>query len=288
MAATVDATSPSPTADLVRTAARAYERDRYLAALLAPRDTRDDLIALAAFAGEIARIPSFVAEAMMGEIRLRWWRDALSAPVGEQTGHPIADALRQAIRRNDLPADELNDLIDAMSERLDDRPPTDESELASFLARTEGAQFRAAWRVLAGPRAVEPPEVLQKAGEAYGWARLLFELPAHLAEGRTLIPAGRLMAANVTLEALQSGTAGPAGVALLDALVAQTRRRLGELRAAVRAAPKPLRTVLLPVALIEPYLRALQRMVDDPRRVGDIAPLTRVWRLWVAHRFGRI
>ena len=42
---------PSNT-DVVRLGARAFERDRYLAALLAPHGVRDDLIALAAFAGE--------------------------------------------------------------------------------------------------------------------------------------------------------------------------------------------------------------------------------------------
>ena len=39
------------------------------------------LLALAAFASELARVPSAVTrEPAMGEIRLQWWRDALEAP----------------------------------------------------------------------------------------------------------------------------------------------------------------------------------------------------------------
>ena len=43
--------------EAVRAAARSLDRDRYLAALLSPRSARSDLIALAAFMGEVARIP---------------------------------------------------------------------------------------------------------------------------------------------------------------------------------------------------------------------------------------
>ena len=61
--------------DVIRLAARAYERDRYLAALLSPAARRDDLLVLAAFAGDVGRIASSVSEPMMGAIRLQWWRD---------------------------------------------------------------------------------------------------------------------------------------------------------------------------------------------------------------------
>ena len=91
---------PQAGTDVVRTAARAFERDRYLAALLSPRGVREDLLALAAFAGELARIPAFVSEPMVGEIRLQWWRDAIRAGLkdgsGEGGGHPIS--IRRSIR----------------------------------------------------------------------------------------------------------------------------------------------------------------------------------------------
>ena len=65
--------------------ARAGEPDRYLAALLAPAPQREALLAMAAFATELARIPRrAVREPFMGEVRLQWWRDALS---GERPGN---------------------------------------------------------------------------------------------------------------------------------------------------------------------------------------------------------
>ena len=76
---TDDAPSPRPPSRDVRDAARAYDRDRYLSALLAPSRARDDLVVLAAYLGEIQRVPLMIREALAGEIRLQWWRDALSA-----------------------------------------------------------------------------------------------------------------------------------------------------------------------------------------------------------------
>src|ERR671937_1120993 len=88
---------------IVEAAARANALDRFLAARLAPRKARRDLIALAAFMGETARIAATTRQPLVGEMRLQWWRDALSATSGEATGNPIAEALRETIERHALP-----------------------------------------------------------------------------------------------------------------------------------------------------------------------------------------
>jgi len=104
----------------VREAARRSEPDRYLAALLAPRAARADLIALAAFVGEVARIPLTGSEPMIGEIRLQWWRDALVNLLGgTATGSPIADTVGAAIRSRGLPEALFMSIIDARSRDLD-------------------------------------------------------------------------------------------------------------------------------------------------------------------------
>ena len=91
--------------DAIAASARAGEPDRYLAALLAPPSARPHLLALAAFLGELARVPARVTrEPAMGQIRLQWWRDAIAAPAGARTGNPVADALRATIRTCHLPA----------------------------------------------------------------------------------------------------------------------------------------------------------------------------------------
>src|SRR5262245_3432998 len=99
---------------IVEAAARANALDRFLAARLAPHAARRDLIALAAFVGETARIVATAREPLVGDMRLQWWCDALSAPRGDEaTGNPVADALRETIAARGLPAEPFLTLLEA-------------------------------------------------------------------------------------------------------------------------------------------------------------------------------
>src|SRR5262245_20169358 len=121
-------TVPESDAAAVAAAAREGEPDRYLAALLAPAQRREALLAVAAFAAEVARVPFLaVREPAMGEVRLQWWRDALEQPGDARTGHAVADAVRAAVARYNLPAATMpaatmTSLIDGHSEALDPAP----------------------------------------------------------------------------------------------------------------------------------------------------------------------
>jgi phytoene synthase len=241
----------------VRAAARAGDVDRYLAALLAPRKARGDLLALAAFVGELARIPALVSEPMMGEIRLQWWRDALDTlRAGDVTGNPVADALGRAIVRHALPAELLQGLIEA---RGQDLLPGSSHEIdrVAYIDATDGAAFKLAAHILN----VDPQEVgdlLFASGQAYGRVRIL----------RSTWREGR-------------GDAAP--------LQEEAREWLGKARVLINMAPRAILPAILPVALVEPYLTALEISNSDsaPART-DISQLTRVWRLWRASVTGRI
>lgn len=272
---------------MVRLAARAFERDRYLSALLAPRASRDGLIALAAFAGEIARIPAVVHEPLMGEIRFQWWRDALGAlERGEASGHPVADAIGAAQKRHRLPKGLLQGIIDAHTIGLDQQPLADDLALWSFLAKTEGAMFALALRVL-GRSDDSSQAAATAAARAYGLTRVLLELPALWAQGRTLLPESRLPAAGLLAGNIKAGGAAARLGPVVRDLAGEARGQLAKTRDGWRRLTAAERAALLPIALVEPYLRALERPERDPlREPAEILPLRRVCRLWWARRSG--
>ena len=245
---------------VVRDAARAGDIDRYLAALLAPRAVRGDLIALTAYLGELARIPAIVSEPIMGEIRLQWWRDALEcARTGVATGSPVADALGRIAKRYDLPQELLLEQIDARLRDFD--PEHSWHDVSEYLRATEGAAFRLSARLLGVEETPVVADLLAAAGQAYGRARLAFSArPA------------------------RDGV-GPGGAGLAQ----DARVWLAEARRLLPAAPAPVLPAVLPLALVEPYLAALERA--GPAVAGetaDISPVTRVWRLWWAKKRRRI
>jgi 15-cis-phytoene synthase len=253
---------------IVETAARANALDRYLAARLAPRSARGDLIALAAFMGETARIVATAREPMVGEMRLQWWRDALSAARGVgATGSPIADALRATMSRHALPADSFVALLDARSRALEPGFATDAAALYRYLDETEGIGFRLAGRILGVPESRASEGTLFAAGQAYGRVQLLRALPLMLSS-RVSPPNARLV--NDWAERLR-------------AVSSDARSWLQRTRAQLNIAPEAFAAVL-PVALVEPYLAALQGGGPDrARRRAEISPLARVWRLWWAN-----
>jgi 15-cis-phytoene synthase len=258
---------------IVEAAARANALDRFLSARLAPRGARRDLIALAAFMGETARIVATAREPLVGEMRLQWWRDVLSsARSGEAAGNPIADALREMMARRALPVEPFLTLLDARSRALDPGFVADGAVLDRYLDETEGQAFRLAARILGVPAGEATDELLFAAGQAYGRAQLLRALPLML-QSRGSSSEGRL----VNDWAVLAPTISKDARSWL-----QKARRLAHLAPSVVAA-------MLPIALVEPYLTALQRVGPDlVRRRAEITPLTRVWRLWWASARGKI
>lgn len=275
-------------------AARSTEPDRYLAALLAPRAARDDLIVLAAFLGEIGRIPWLVSEPMLGEIRLQWWRDAIEAFGGDvRTGNPLADALGEVAARRGLDIELLRRVVDACAMELDTVPVPDSAALARYLAGRDGAGFRLAARILGAAGSETTDAVLTAAGEAYGRARLLRHLPRQLASGRLMLP----LDWPEVKELRDSGPLDASGGALAGRVAARlagtVRARMAELQALQGDLSRDHFAAILPCALVEPYLRALEGYdfdhgQDRGRLDADIAPMTRVWRLWRAHRRARV
>lgn len=272
----------------ILSAARQGEFDRYASALLAPAAVRADLLALAAFAAELSRVaPLTRREPAMGEIRLQWWREALSAPATDLSGNPIADAVKTAAGRHAWPIGSLLGIVDAHAHDGFADPFADDAELLSTMTLGEGALFTLAARAL-GAETDAVGSFAARAGAAYGIARLLMGLPQSLDHKHVPIPQSRLAGAGVALEALLAGE-DTAPVRGILATMAELAR--GELAAALQGVaelPRGIRVAFLPLALVRPYLRTTDIPGRNPLRdVVDVSPLRRLLRIGGMHVFGR-
>jgi 15-cis-phytoene synthase len=258
--------------DVVRAAAKSGEVDRYLAALLSPRKVRGDLIALAAYVAEIRRIGHDVREAPLAEIKLQWWRDALArSETSEKSGNPIADQFAAVVSAHNLPRAKLEDWFDARVHTFYADAPASDGALALELRLLEGIPFVLAARILGAKDADEDQHMIADGSIAYGLARLGLDYPRSLARGRVPLP----------------NSVSPADTKIY--IGREARAHLARVKPAFAHATQAQKLALLPLALVEPYLHALERDDHDlSRHIGDIAPLSRVWRLWRARMTGRI
>ena len=129
---------------------RRVDPDRWLSSrFIADAQARADVVAIYAFDHELARAPRVASNALLGEMRLTWWREALEEmfegrPVRH---HPAAQALAAAVARRGLPREVLETLIDARYRELDPAPMS-EAELLDWARDTGGLAAQMAAQVL--------------------------------------------------------------------------------------------------------------------------------------------
>jgi len=230
---------------------REQDHDRWLASLFAPAERRPHLHALYAFDREIALVPHRVNEALAGEMRLQWWRDALAGEArGDAGAHPVAAALLDTVARCELPPAPLNALIDARALDLYDDPLASLDTLEAHGRRTGSTIFDLAARILDRQAAVA--EVAGPAGVA-----------------------AALTAALQSAAHRQASSIPPAD------LRAGARDALDQVRRNWHAVSPAARPAFLTLALIAPLLARSER-----NKPVELSPWRRQWLLWRAARRG--
>ena len=263
---------------------READKDRFLASLFAPANRRPHLFALYGFNVEIARVGQVAHEPLAGEIRLQWWRDALSgrAP-GEAAANPVAAALLDTIARCGMPAAPLDALIDARARDLYDDPILTLSELEAYGRATASTLFGMAARILDGGAA--PDDVADPAGVAYALAGLLKAFPRHAARGQIYLPTETLERHGVAGAEVAAGTAGPGLRAALAEIAGEARERLAQAAGRWQSVSPGARPAFLPLAWVAPLLARIERN-PDPFVPIDLPQWRRQWLLWRAARRG--
>jgi phytoene synthase len=156
---------------------RRVDPDRWLASRFV-QDTalRADVVAVYAFDHELGRAPRVASNALLGEIRLTWWREALDEIYGGRPvrRHPTAEALAAAVGRHGLAREILEAMIDARYRELDPSPMS-ETEALDWARDTAGRAAEAAARIL-DPSA--KAELAHAPGAVWALGRRLPEQPA--------------------------------------------------------------------------------------------------------------
>lgn len=147
---------------------RRVDPDRWLASrFIGDMAARADIIALHGLNYELARVAGGVSNALMGEIRLTWWREAMEeiAAGKPPRKHPNVEALAAS----DLDPNALAALAEARFADLDEGPLRDEAAVLAYVDATAGALA-----VLAARRldASADPHTVRGAARAFGLAGL--------------------------------------------------------------------------------------------------------------------
>ena len=139
---------------------RAADLDRWLSSrFVTEAAARADLLALYAFEAELLAIPTRVTQPLLAEMRYVWWRDQIDGVFSgdARKGHPVLEALTDAVGRRGVERAPFDALIEAHIGRVHGEP----HDLDAFYV----GPMQTAARILAGPG---HDEAVAEAGRAWG------------------------------------------------------------------------------------------------------------------------
>jgi len=264
---------------------RAADKDRFLGALFAPLGRRRHLHALYAFNSEIARVREAAREVLPGEIRLQWWRDALSGEArGEVNANPIAAALLDTVAQCGLPREPLLGLIDAHGFDLYDEPMAKLADLDAYGRATEAALMALGARILAGGAEPAVDAAAAPAGVACAIAHRLRSFPADVSRRQMFVPLELLERHGVSREEVEARSNSPGLRAALAELRGHARAALAQFQGARAAIPDRCAPAFLVVEVVPPWLARLDRAAGDPFTPVELPQWRRQWAIWRAAR----
>jgi phytoene synthase len=236
---------------------RSGDKDRWLAATLAPDATRGGLLALTAFNLEIARISELASEPMVGLIRLQWWRESLAeAGAGRVRDHPVLRAIIPLLEAGRLSAADLEDYLDAREADFEEKGPENIAAFTAYCRGTGGALCRMAVKVL-GATGPETMAAAEAVGTAHAMVGQLRNTAWCAGRGRVVLPLDLLATHAVAVDDLLAGRPGNGLTAAAREVAVHTGNLLAESRAQRASVPRAGLPALVLARIAECRLRRL-------------------------------
>lgn len=246
---------------------RRDDRDRYVTLLFAPKAQRGVLAALYAFNLECARAVTAGGEQpLLGQMRLQWWRDALTAATkaaaaGEGAPKPSQPVLAILAGRPDLTT-ELQDFLATRERDLTDSPFATLVEVTAHAGATAGALAELAAAELGDGH----NQAARAAGTAYALAGMLRAIP-HQApgrgyQGRLCLPLDVLAREGLAADDVWSGKQPDAVSACVRTVAAAAALELAKLQGLRGVGPAL--SPLLHGSLAAAYLKRLAKADYNP------------------------
>jgi len=235
--------------------------DRFQTVMFAPAGFRDSLCALYAFNYEVAKTRETVSEAMLGEIRLQWWRDAIEEIYnGTPRQHEVVQALSQTIKNHNLPKELFDDIINGRSFDLYDDLFADEVELGKYLQQTVGSLNRLAIMIMGG----EAQEAADLLGQIWGVTGLVRAIPFYVSQGKLFLPESLIKPHGISLENIYQAEQAPKLSLVIQELTTQIKKNIETLTNMKSDIPVSCRSVFLLATLSRSYLKTLAKAGNNP------------------------
>ena len=172
-------------------------------------------------------------------------------------------------------------MIDAHGFDLYDEPMPTIANLEAYATATQAVLVKLAGQILG---ADAPEALMRHAGIAQTFVSILRDFALHAARRQLYLPLDVLARHGAERETIFAGQADEPLRAALAEMRKRARNHLAAAGEHVGAISDALLPALLPLALIRPTLRLMERSDYEPFRPQPLPPWRRQWLLWRAAR----
>ena len=253
----------------------------YYSFLFLPPPRRRAITALYAFCREVDDVVDEVREPNVARVKLAWWRREIQAVFDGAPQHPVARALVPVVREYDLPADQLQTVIDGMAMDIDQSRYLDFPALEAYCHRVAGVVGVMSSQIF-GATAEATRTFARDLGIAFQLTNIIRDVGEDAARGRVYLPQDELARFGVTATQVLKREFSDRFAAMMAFQVNRARewydRALGELPAVDR---RSQRAGLVMAAIYRALLNEIER---DGYRVLDrrvsLTPLRKFGIAW--------
>lgn len=268
---------------------KAHDYYRYLSCLLCPEALRAVLLPVYGFNQEISKIKYVVSEPMVGHIRLQWWREAIEELYAGKTlthSHEVTRALQGMLAQHPVPKEMFDELINAREADIDFEPPEDMDALKHYAVATSSNLLLLALEAV-GVKDDQAREAAHYAGIAYAITGMIRSLRHNAYHRRVMLPLDMLEKQGITADDVAEGRKLDKTRVIIQAMHDKADVHFHHARALMGGIPPAARYILLPVAIVPPFLRRIRACGYDVFHTDlEANQLPMQWALWKARWVG--
>ncbi len=251
---------------------RQGQRALFLCSLFLPEPYRSAVIAIYSFNFEITRIRGLINEPLAGQLRLKWWYDAIeSIGTGKISNHPVISQIEQVIEEFQIDPLLLLSLVEANAANLSPRQPDSVTEMLEQIDKTSGVLYRLLVNVVDSKGSDNAVSAGYHIARACEISRILRSLASDANTGINCLPRDICRREGLATNDINKlETSEPLEDKIIEVIRAVVDVGIDELLKGrgFRKDINPLvRTVLLPATLAGQDFKALTAEGFDPRRM---------------------
>ncbi|CAL7948936.1 unnamed protein product [Xylocopa violacea] len=264
---------------------RKHDYENFLCTLLLSHETRAAAFAIRAFNVEVAQIKDQVSDYKIGEMRLKFWTDALNDTYkGNPPRSPVMLELHRILQKCSISKHYFKRLIDIRLEKLHNDSFSDMTSIEKYAEYSSSSIY---YLLLQAHNVnnINADHAASHMGKAQGIINLVRSVPHNSRRRVNMLPQDILMKHSVSTEAILQGQSSLDLQNVIYDVASYGKLHLDATITLKNKVEKKANLIFLPAICLQKYLDDLRRAdfnIFDVRlqRKNNLLPLYLYWKRW--------